>query len=147
MINAVLEFLNSGYMVPKINYTHIVLIPKIKSPEKISDFGPLAFVMSYIKSSLKSFRLKQILPHISSFTQSAFVPGHLITSNVLVPYETLHAMHGRKKGKKGSLALKLDVSKAYDRVEWTFLRGIMVRLGLPEIWVDRVIYCVTTPSY
>ena len=51
-------------------------------------------------------------------------------------------MHGRKKGKNGSLALKLDVSKAYDRVEWNFHRGIMVRLGFPEIWVDRVMCCV-----
>ena len=62
-------------------------------------------------------RLKQILPDIISPTQSAFVPGHLITDNVLVAYETLHTMHGRKKGKKGSLALKLDINKGYDQVE------------------------------
>ena len=43
--------------------------------------------------------------------------GHLITDNVLVAYETLHIMHSRKKGKIGSLALKLDVNKAYDQVE------------------------------
>ena len=45
------------------------------------------------------------------------MPGHLITDNVLIAYETLHAMHRRKKGEKRALALKLDVSKAYDRVE------------------------------
>lgn len=50
-------------------------------------------------------------------------------------------------GKKGSLALKLDVSKTYDRVKWSFLRGIMTKLGFPEIWIDRVMSCVTTPSF
>lgn len=81
-------------------------------------------------------RLKQVLPQIISPTQSAFVPGRLITDNVLVANETLHTMHGRKKGKKGSLALKLDISKVYDRVEWNFLRGIMSKLGFPDIWIN-----------
>ena len=66
-----------------------------------------------------------MLPNIISPTQSAFVLGCLITNNVLVAYETLHSMHSKKKGKTGSLALKLDVSKAYDQVEWLFLQGIM----------------------
>ena len=57
-------------------------------------------------------RLKQILPQLISPTQSAFVP-----SNVLVAYKTLHSMHRRKSGKKCSLALKLDISKAYDRIK------------------------------
>ena len=62
-------------------------------------------------------------------------------------YETLHAMHCRKSGKKGSLALKLDVSKAYDRVEWEFLKGIMIRFGFPMNWIKRVMCCVSTPSF
>ena len=55
-----------------------------------------------------------MLPDIISPTQSALLLGRLITDNVLVAYETLHTMHSRKKGKTGSLALKLDVSKAYN---------------------------------
>ena len=43
--------------------------------------------------------------------------------------------------------MKLDISKAYDRVEWDFLRGIMVKLGFLEIWIDRVMCCVFTPSF
>jgi len=45
----------------------------------------------------------------------------------------------------GSLAMKLDISKAYNHVEWEFLKGIMVRLGFPNLWIERVMYCVSTP--
>ena len=146
---AALDFLNSGIMVPEINYIHIVLIPKVKSPEKISDYRPISLCNVIYKIILKVLanRLKQILPHVISPSQSAFVPGRLITDNVLVAYETLHAMHCKKNEKKGSLALKLNVSKAYNCVEWSFLRGIMSKLGFPDTWVDRVMSCVTTPSF
>ena len=119
VVNAVLDFLNFGHMVSEINHTHLVLIPKIKAPDKISDFRHISLcnVIYKIISKVLANRLKPILPHIISPTQSAFVPGCLITDNVLVAYETLHTMNGHKKGKKGSLALKLDISKAYDRVE------------------------------
>nr|XP_023923653.1 uncharacterized protein LOC112035046 [Quercus suber] len=149
VVSAVLDFLQSGNMVSEINHTNIVLIPKVKSPEKMSDFRPISLcnVIYKIISKVLANRLKQVLPQIISLTQSAFVPGRLITDNVLVAYETLHTMHGRKKGKKGSLALKLDVSKAYDRVEWDFLRAIMLKLGFPEIWINWVMTCITSPSF
>ena len=56
-------------------------------------------------------------------------------------------MHCRKKGKKGYMALKLDVSKAYGRVEWPFLQGVMQQLGFPETWIERVMSCVTMTSF
>ena len=149
VVVAVLDFLNSGNMDPAVNYTHIILIPKIKSPEKMSDYRPISLcnVIYKIISKVLANKLKQILPQIISPTQSAFVPSRLITDNILVAYEYLHAMHCRKKGKKGSIALKLDISKAYDRVEWAFLKGIMEKMGFPLIWIDRVMSCVTTPSF
>ena len=45
------------------------------------------------------------------------------------------------------MALKLDVSKAYGKVEWPFLQGVMQRLGFPETWIERVMSCVTTTSF
>ena len=80
-------------------------------------------------------------------TQSVVVLGLLITDNVLVAYEVLHTMHYRKKGKIGSLSLKLDIHKVYNRVEWVFLRSIMIKLGLPDIWIDRVMTFVTLPFF
>ncbi|KAL0013776.1 hypothetical protein SO802_000845 [Lithocarpus litseifolius] len=149
VIAIVLDFLNSGTMLPVINYTHIVLIPKIKVPKRMYDYRSISLcnVIYKIISKVLANRLKLILPRLISPTQSAFVPGRLITDNVLVAYESLHSMHGRRSGSKGYMAMKLDISKAYDRVEWPFLKGIMLRLGLPKVWVDRVMTCVMTPTF
>ena len=129
VVIAILDFLNNGNMLLEINHTNIALIPKVKNPEKMFDFRPISLcnVIYMIMSKVLANRLKQVLPYIVSHTQSAFAPWRLITNNVLVAYESLHTMHARKKGKKGVLALKLDVSKAYDRVEWQFLQGLWKR--------------------
>ena len=103
-------------MLPEINHTNIVLIPKVKNPQKMFEFRPISLcnVIYKIISKVLANRLKKVLPYIISPTQSVFVPGRLITDNVLVAYETINTMHLREKGKKGTMALKLDISKAYD---------------------------------
>ena len=105
VVAAVLDILNSGNVDHDVNYTHIVLIPKIKSPEKMFNFKPISLcnVRYKIISKVLANKLKQILPYLISLTQSAFVPGCLITDNILVAYECLHAMHGHKKGKNALL--------------------------------------------
>ena len=74
--------------------------------------------MSYkIISKVLANRLKKILVDVVNESQSAFIPGRLISNNVMVAFETMHCINGRKKGKNALMALKLDMSKAYDRVE------------------------------
>ncbi|XP_042962496.1 uncharacterized protein LOC122296768 [Carya illinoinensis] len=144
-----LQVLNHGGSCTDVNDTLISLIPKVKNPIKIPDFRPISLcnVLYKIISKTIANRFKTILPKLISLNQTAFVPGRLITDNVLVAYETLHSMSTRMKGKKGCLALKLDMSKAYDRIEWGFVEAIMSKMGFPFQWISLVQRCLTSISY
>jgi ribonuclease HI len=145
----VLHALNSGVMNKGMNFTYIALIPKIKSPKKVSDFRPISLcnVIYKLVSKVLANRLKVWLPKIISPFQSAFIQGRLITDNIIAAYETLHTMHSKMYGKTGYMAIKLDMSKAYDRVEWGFLERVMRRMGFAERWIHLVMMCVTSTSY
>ena len=116
----VLDFLNLGIIPPKFNETHITLIPKVKNPKKIIEYRPISLsnVVSTIASKCVANRLKVILRTIISENQSAFMANRLITGNVLVAFEVMNHISQRKGGLKGEMALKLDMSKTYDRVEF-----------------------------
>lgn len=76
-----------------------------------------------------------------------FLPSRLIADNVLVAYEACHTMDTRLKGKKGFMALKLDMSKTYDRVEWDYLEAIKRKLGFADRWISLIMTCVLTVRY
>jgi hypothetical protein len=131
VVTAVREFFNNGCIDPDINFTHIALVPKKKNPVGVSDFRPISLfnVVYKILSKVLANRLKYILPVIISCNQSAFIPGRLISDNIIAAYETLHTMHSRMYGRVGYMTVKLDMSKAYDRVEWSFLKKVLKKLG------------------
>lgn len=132
-----------------VNNTNLVLIPKKNIVETPRDLRHIALcnVMYKILAKVLANRLKKILPMVISEEQSAFVPGRNIQDNVLVAFELIHYMNRKRQGSEGELALKLDISKAYDRVSWSYLQSRMRLMGFSEVWIKWIMLCVTTVSY
>ena len=99
-----------------------------------------------IFSKVLANRLKKILPKIITENQNAFTKSRLISDNILVAFKSLHSMQ-RHTGKDDYMAIKLDMSKAYDRVERIYLEVVIRRMRFDERWVRVMMTCITTISY
>lgn len=90
--------------------------------------------------------MKPFLPDIISPTQCAYFTGRHIQNNIIMAHELVHTMKQKRKGKTSYIGLKLDMSKAFDRLEWPFLFDIIRSLGFHEDWIHLVQQCITTSS-
>ena len=147
--NMVLNVLNNNLPISEINKTNIALIPKKNNPTKMTEFRPISLcnVIYKLISKILANRLKSFLPFIISENQSAFTSDRLIIDNVLVAFELMHFLNHKTAGKEGFMAAKLDISKAFDRVEWCFLKRVMEKLGFCSKWVNLIMHCISSVSY
>ncbi|KAL8145567.1 hypothetical protein AgCh_003647 [Apium graveolens] len=122
----------------ELNVTNVVLIPKKDNANCMKDLRLIALCNILYKTLAKVLanRLKLVLPDVISENQSAFVPGRSVNDNVLVAFEVIHHMKRKSTGSEGEVALKLDMRKAYDRVNWSFLRQRMKVMGFCDKWID-----------
>jgi hypothetical protein len=143
------NFFSSGILPRNINTTHVRLIPKITSSKTMKDYRPIALCSIYYKIIAKVLtkRLQPILHFLISENQSAFVPQRAIADNVLITHEVLHYLHNSKAKERCFMAVKTDMSKAYDRVEWDFIELVMERMGFHSTWINWIMQCITTVSY
>jgi hypothetical protein len=136
VMKAVKDFF--GKVMPEgMNDTVIVLIPKGNSPERLEDYRPISLCNITYKIISKCLvnRLRPFLNGLISETQSAFIPERLITDNAVIAFECFHKIQGSKNPNDTHCAYKLDLSKAYDRVDWNFLERSLRKLDFSETWI------------
>ncbi|XP_050211703.1 uncharacterized protein LOC126661865 [Mercurialis annua] len=122
------KFWGVGVFEDGLNDTALVLIPKVSNLKYVSDLRPIALcnVAYKIISKILANRMKSLIPYIISENQSAFVEDRLITDNFPIAYEIGYYLRCKRRGNLGMAALKIDMSKAYDRVRWEFVE-VMLR--------------------
>jgi hypothetical protein len=139
----------TGIIPDGVNETIIVLVPKSNDAEDIKDFRPISLcnVIYKVVSKCIVNRLRPLLQLLISETQCAFLPGSLISDNALIAFECFHHIQKNKKADDNYCAYKLDLTKAYDRVDWGYLEGILLKFGFHKLWVKQVMACFTFVTF
>ncbi|XP_010676027.1 uncharacterized protein LOC104891937 [Beta vulgaris subsp. vulgaris] len=148
VIRAVQAFFHSSRILKEINHTFLALIPKIDNPTSANHFRPISLCSTIYKiiSKIMTSRLKIVMGHIIHPLQGAFVPDRLIQDNILIAHEVFQSFKN-KSGASGWIAIKLDMEKAYDRLEWNYIFTTLEKLGFAAQWVNWVKACITSTSF
>lgn len=150
MTQEISEVFRNGSLPADCNFTYLCLIVKIPNPGNTTDLRPISLcsVLYKIVSKIMVKRVQPFLSGLISVNQSAFVSERLskITSSLLM-HEAFHALRTHSGIGKDFIAVKTDMSKAYDRVEWSYLKALLSALGFDERWISSVMMCVTSTSF
>lgn len=132
-----------------INDTNIVLVPKRRDPCNMIHFRPISLcnVLLKIISKVLVNKLQRVMSHYIDEGQNTFVLGRLITDNVIVTLEMLYSFQKKRYGLRGTFSLKLDMSKAYNRVECNLVQAIIFHMSFCEKWVALIMHCIRTVCY
>lgn len=144
VISFVKEVFDNPARIESVNQTMIVMVPKVDNPVIVKQFRPISLcnVIYKVVSKILANRLKWVMSDLIAPNQSSFVKGRHGNDNVIVAQEIIQIMR-KNKSKKGIVAVKVDLEKAYDRIDWRFLKDTLSDVGLPEKYVELVIACMT----
>uniref|UniRef100_A0A803QNQ9 Reverse transcriptase domain-containing protein n=1 Tax=Cannabis sativa TaxID=3483 RepID=A0A803QNQ9_CANSA len=149
LCHAALHALATNADLRQVNETILVLIPKIKNASRVKDFRPISLCSTLYKVVSKTIanRLKTTLSDLISHNQGAFLSDRIIFDNIIIANEVIHAINNRKQGKVGWAALKLDMEKAFDKVEWAYIDHILHHFGFPDPFISLILNCLSSVSF
>lgn len=135
LVMAIRSFFENGFLPKGLNSTILALIPKKEVALHMRDYRPISCcnVVYKVISKILARRLKSLLPSFISKNQSAFVKDRLLMENVLLASELVKSYH--KTSVSTRCAVQIDISKAFDSVQWPFLLTALSALNIPERFV------------
>ncbi|KAL2237592.1 UNVERIFIED_CONTAM: hypothetical protein Sindi_0950900, partial [Sesamum indicum] len=144
---AVLNFFTTGKLLKQVNSTLLALIPKVHNPMTVGDFRPISCcnVLYKIIAKLLVQRLSVVLHKLINPSQAAFIPGRSIGDNILLAQELFTGYNQTRLPPR--CALKVDIRKAYDTVEWDFLVATSQLFGFPPTFIRWIEECISTTSF
>ncbi|OMP00911.1 reverse transcriptase [Corchorus capsularis] len=134
---------DNGCFPEELNETLLVFIPKVQHPEYLKQFRPISLCCVAYKVITKVL-VNRIRPHLGDLiapTQVSFIPGRQAADNILLAQELIYTIR-RCSSKNGLMAVKIDLAKAYDRVNWSFLRDTLREFGFSDKWIRLIMFCV-----
>lgn len=138
---------STGQFPIGLNASIICLIPKCDAPEDLHQFRPISLcnVLVKVVTKVLSNRLQPLMATLTGPCQTSFIPGRSTVDNIIVVQEAVHTL-SKRKGSKGGFILKVDLEKAYDRVEWTFLDRVLPVTGFSSTFYALIRHCISSTS-
>jgi len=136
----------SGHIHNPINANFISLVPKTDNPSSFEDFEPISLCNCLYKiiSKVISRKLKVILSKHISRENFGFLEGRQIHEAIGVAQEGLHNI---KLKKLKAVVVKIDLSKAFDRVNWLYIIMLLIHLGFGLVFVNWIMPCLSSVSF
>ncbi|XP_030478240.1 uncharacterized protein LOC115695305 [Cannabis sativa] len=147
-IEFVHEFFRFGTFSKEINQTFMVLIPKRPNANCFDEFRPISLCNTSYKiiAKLLANRLCMVLDKIISPNQSTFVQGRWIVENSIIANELFFELN-KRQGNSAYVGVKCDMSKAYDRLEWSFVLKVMRCIGFNHHFCKMILCCLSSVNF
>lgn len=149
VIDVVGRFFQYDYLLKEWNQSLLILIPKQDPSEEIHHLRPISLCNVLYKCISKCLIscLQPLLPSLIDNYENAFIQARQMTDNTLISHELLHTINKQRSGNRYLTAMKIDMNKAYDRVNWLFLIKILKAYGFPDSWIQMIHQCISTVTY